>query len=85
MADNGQIRHAAHKITHNLAPGDLLPLVEVVNTATDITLSDREFQQGRALLFVKDISGKVTYLFQVRPGFGGWLAFADCWRKKKKR
>jgi hypothetical protein len=84
-ADNGQIRHAYYKAAHNLESDDILHINEVINTTTDISLSGREFLHNKALLFKKDISGEVTFLVQLRPKYDGWLAFADCWRKKKKR
>ena len=85
MIDNGQIRHAHRKTNHNLEDDDVLHIVDVINTSTDITLSERKFLHNEALLFVKDISGDITFLIQVRAEYGGWLAFADCWRRKKKR
>jgi hypothetical protein len=85
MIDNGQIRHAYRKANHNLEDDDIFRLVEIINTATDITLSERKFLHNQALLFVKDISGEITFLIQVRIEFGGWLAFGDCWRRKRKR
>jgi hypothetical protein len=85
MVDNGQIRHAYKKSSHNLEPDDIFHIIDVINTATDIKLSDKEFLHNPALIFQKDISGKITFLVQVRTEHDGWLAFADCWRKNKKR
>jgi hypothetical protein len=85
MADNGQIRHAYKKANHNLEPGDIFHIEDVINTATDISISDKEFLHSPALIFKKDIDGELTFLVQVRAEHGGWLAFANCWRQKKAR
>ena len=85
MIDNGQIRHDYKKASHNLEPDDVFHIIDVINTATNITLSEKEFLESPALIFEKDLGGNVTFLVQVRSAFGGWLAFADCWRQKKKR
>jgi hypothetical protein len=84
MIDNGQIRHAYKKINHNLEDDDIFHIVDVINTATDITVSDDDFMENTALVFQKNIDGNITFLVQVRSRYGGWLAFANCWRKKKK-
>jgi hypothetical protein len=84
MVDNGQIRHAYKKLSHNLEADDIFHIIDVINTAPSITLSDKKFLHNPALVFEKDISGNITFLVQVRVEYGGWLAFADCWRKNKK-
>ena len=85
MIDNGQIRHAYKKISHNLEADDIFHILDVINNPDNITPSDREFLHSPALIFEKDIGGNITFLVQVRVEHGGWLAFADCWRKNKKR
>ncbi|GHV75004.1 hypothetical protein AGMMS49940_23060 [Spirochaetia bacterium] len=85
MIDNGQIRHAYRKASHNIEPGDIFHIREVINTATDISMSEKEFLHSPALIFKKDLDGEITFLVQVRAEHGGWLAFADCWRQKKVR
>jgi hypothetical protein len=85
MIDNGQIRHAYKKLSHNLEPDYIFHILYVINNADYIKLSDREFLHSPALIFEKDIGGNITFLIQVRTEHGGWLAFANCWWKKKKR
>jgi hypothetical protein len=85
MIDNGQIRHAYKKSSHNLESDDIFQILDVINNADVITPSDREFLHSPALIFEKDIGGNITFLVQVRAEHDGWLAFASCWRKKKRR
>jgi hypothetical protein len=85
MIDNGQIRHAYKKANHNLEPGDIFHIKDVINTATDISMSDKEFLHSPAMIFKKDINGEITFLVQARAEYSGWLAFANCWRQKKVR
>jgi hypothetical protein len=83
MVDNGQIRHSYKKSSHYLEPDDIFHIKDVINTATDISMSDKEFLHNPVLIFKKEINGEITFLVQVRAQYGGWLAFADCWRQKK--
>jgi hypothetical protein len=47
---------------------------------------ERKLSADEFRMFVDDaINGEITFHLQIRLGYGGWLAFANCWRKKKKR
>jgi len=83
MLESEAVRHSFNKASHNLKNDDLLKIVEVVNTATDIKLSDTTHQNNECLEFTKDIGGNITFVVEVRVKYGGWLALATCYRQKK--
>jgi hypothetical protein len=83
MLESEGIRHSLNKASHNLKEGDLLLIPEVINTATDICLSDITHQNNKCLEFSKDIVGGITFVVEVRIHHGGWLALVTCYRQKK--
>jgi hypothetical protein len=73
------------KPAHNLEPDDLLYAVEVINTSTDIALSDEKHKCNDVLVFKQDIGGgELTILTEVHAKAGYLLVF-DAWRQKKAR
>jgi hypothetical protein len=82
--DSESIRHSLKKPEHNLEPEDLLLAVDVINTATDIKLSDKKHLQSDVLTFKKDIDGEITFLTEVRARKNYLLVF-NAWRQKKAR
>ena len=80
--DSESVYYANSKFHHNLEPRDLLLAVEVINTATDIQLSDTKHQDNNVLIFRKDIDGEITFLTEARVKKGYLLVF-DAWRQKK--
>ena len=83
MLESGGIRHSYKKANHNLKNDDLLHIVDVINTATDIKLSDKKHQNNECLKICKDIDGNITFVMEVRIHFGGWLALVTCYRKNR--
>jgi hypothetical protein len=77
------VRHA-HQEKHNLDADDLRHAVNVINTATDITLSERRHADNDVLVFTKDINGDLTFLTEVHIK-NGYLQVFDFWRQKKVR
>jgi hypothetical protein len=69
---------------HNLDPDDMLYAAEVINTTTDIKLSEDRHQDTDVLIFKKDIGGDLTVLAEAHVG-NGYLLVNDCWRQKKSR
>jgi putative MATE family efflux protein len=82
--DNSGIVHAVTKVHHNLSPDDLLDAVDVINTATDISLSGKKHKDNDVLVFSKDIDGEITFLTEVHVT-NDYLMIFDAWRKKKAR
>jgi len=82
--DNHSIVHAITQLHHNLEPEDILFAVEVINTATDIELSDEKHQDCEVLIFQKDIDGDITFLTEVHAK-NRYLLVCDAWRQKKAR
>ena len=82
--DNNSIVHALTQLHHNLEPEDLLLAVDVINTTTDIELSDEKHQDCKVLIFKKDIDGEITFLTEVHAK-KGYLLVCDAWRQKKAR
>ena len=80
MIESEGIRHSLKKVSHNLKDNDLLQIVDAINTATDIKVSDTIHQNNRCLEICKDISGKITFIMEVRKHYGGWLALVTCYR-----
>jgi len=80
--DSESVYYALKKLHHNLESSDLLLAVEVINTATDIELSNTQHQDNDVILFKKDIDGEITFLTEVRIGKGYLLIF-DAYRQKK--
>ncbi|MCL1992525.1 MAG: hypothetical protein FWG66_06240 [Spirochaetes bacterium] len=83
MIESGGIRHSCRKSSHNLEEDDFLHIVDVVNTATEIKLSDKKHQNNDCLFISKDIGGKITFVMEVRIHYGGWLALVTCYRKNR--
>ena len=82
--DNNGIVHALTQLHHNLEPEDLFLAVDVINTTTDIELSDEKHKDCDVLVFQKDIDGDITFLTEVHVKKGYLLIF-DAWRQKKAR
>ena len=82
--DKDSIIHALTQLHHNLEPEDILLAVDVINTATDIELSDKKHQNCDVLVFQKDIDGDITFLTEVHAK-NGFLLVCDAWRQKKAR
>jgi hypothetical protein len=83
MIESEGIRHSFNKTSHNLRDGDILLIPDVVNTATDIRLSNSTHQNNDCLEFSKDIGGVITFIVEVRIHYGGWLTLVTCYRQKK--
>jgi uncharacterized protein YjaZ len=88
MASSSAIIHAYSKVSHNLAPTDILHLVEVVNTTKNIKISADSFRSepGAAVLeFEMDIKGDLKFIELVRISkkYKGWLDLVTCYRKRK--
>jgi hypothetical protein len=83
MLESEGIRHSLNKASHNLKEGDLPLIIDVVNTASNIRLSDITHQNNKCLEFSKDIDGEITFVAEVRIHYGGWLALVTCYRQKK--
>jgi hypothetical protein len=62
----------------------LLNVVEVINTATDISISNKKHKSNDVLVFKKDIDGEITFLAEVHEKNGYLLVF-NAWRQKKAR
>jgi hypothetical protein len=83
VLESEAVRHSINKASHNLHDGDLLRLVNVINTATDIKNSQIHHQNNKCLEITQDIDGNITFVVEVRVKFGGWLALVTCYRQKK--
>jgi hypothetical protein len=66
-----------------LEDNDLLHIVEVINTTTDIELSDKSHQDNIVLTFKKDANGELNFVEEVRIKHNGQLALVTCYRPKK--
>jgi len=80
MLESEGIRHSLKKTSHNLKNNDLLHIVDAINTATDIKVSDTTHQNNECLEICIDIDGKITFIMEVRIHYGGWLALVTCYR-----
>ncbi|MDR1127056.1 MAG: hypothetical protein LBL06_02885, partial [Treponema sp.] len=58
---------------HNLQDDDLLLFADVVNTATDIKLSDTKHQNNTVIQMRKNIGGKIIFTVEVRIKHGAGL------------
>jgi hypothetical protein len=83
--DSGTIRHAHGKKTHNLLQDDILCCADVINTATDVTVSDEYHLNNTVLEFRKEINGLITFITEVLVNYGGWLSLVTCYRQKKAK
>jgi len=83
MLESEGIRHSYKKASHNLKDDDLLHIVDVINTAVDIKVSDTAHQNNECLEICKDIGGEVTFVMEIRIHYGGWLALVTCYRKNR--
>ena len=83
MIESGSIRHSYKKSSHNLKEDDLLHIVDTVNTATDIKLSNRKHQNNECIEISKEIDGKITFIMEARIHYSGWLALITCYRKNR--
>ena len=82
--DNNGVVHALTQLHHNLEPEDLFLAVYVINTTTDIELSNEKHKDCKVLIFRKYIDGEITFLTEVHVKKGYLLVF-DVWRQKKAR
>jgi len=80
MIESEGIRHAYKKAGHNLKNDDLLHIVDVINTAADIKVSDITHQNNECLEICKDIDGIITFVMEIRKHYGGWLTLVICYR-----
>jgi len=80
MLETEGIRHSLKKGSHNLKDNDLLHIVDTINTAIDIKISDMTHQNNECLEISKDIGGRITFIMEVRIRYGGWLALVTCYR-----
>jgi hypothetical protein len=81
MLESEGIRHSFKKANHNLKSDDLLHIVDAINTATDIKVSNTSHQNNECLEICKNIGGKIIFVMEVRIHYGGWLALVTCYRK----
>jgi len=82
--DNSGVIHAVSKVNHNIESDDLLLAVDVINTTTDISLSDKKHQDCDVLIFKKDIDGEITFLTETHIKKDYLLIF-NAWRQNKAR
>ena len=82
--DNSGVIHALTQSHHNLEPNDLLHAVDVINSTTDIELSQKQHLSNNVLIFKKDIDGEIIFLTEVHVKNDYLLVF-DAWRQKKAR
>jgi len=80
MLESEGIRHSLKKASHNLKDNDLLHIVDAINTATDIKVSNTVHQNNKCLEICEDIGGKITFIMEIRKHYGGWLALVTCYR-----
>jgi hypothetical protein len=71
MLESGTVRHCINKSSHNLWENDILLIPEIINTATDIQVSDTMNQNNECLEFRKDIDGDITLVVEARMNYGG--------------
>jgi hypothetical protein len=83
MLESGAVRHAYKKVNHNLKDDDLLQIVEIINTATDIQVSNIKHQNNECLEISYNLDGKIILILEVRIHYGGWLSLVTCYRTKK--
>ncbi|WP_461255234.1 hypothetical protein [Treponema sp. R80B11-R83G3] len=79
--DNNGIIHA-HQRKHNLEHDDLLYAVDIINTTSDISLSNSKHQDCDVLVFKKDIDGNIKILTEVHKS-KDYLMIFDAMRKNK--
>jgi hypothetical protein len=79
--DNDGIIHA-HQDKHNLEPDDLLNAADIINTAANISLSERKHKQCDVLTYKKYINGDIDILVEVHES-KDYLMIFDAMRKKK--
>ena len=80
MLESEAIRHSFKKISHNLKDDDLLHIVNAINTSQDIKISNTPHQNNECLEICTNISGKITFVMEVRIHYGGWLTLVTCYR-----
>ena len=80
MLESEGVRHSFKKASHNLKDDDLLHIVDAINTATDIKVSDKTHQNNKCLEICKNIGGNITFIMEVRIHHGGWLSLVTCYR-----
>jgi hypothetical protein len=83
MLESGAVRHSYRTLNHNLKDNDLLHIVNVINTATDIKISDTLHQNNECLEIRKDIGGELTFVMEVRIHYGGWISLVTCYRENR--
>jgi hypothetical protein len=83
MLESEGIRHSYKRVSHNLKGNDLLHIVDAINTAIDIKVSNTTHQNNKCLEICNDIGGKITFIMEVRIHYGGWLALVTCYRENR--
>ena len=86
MMESEGVRHSYKKASHNLKDGDLLHIINAINTANidDIKVSSKKHQNNECLEISKNIGDNITFVMEVRIHYGGWLALVTCYRQNKK-
>ncbi|GHT56846.1 hypothetical protein FACS1894109_07170 [Spirochaetia bacterium] len=82
MLESEGVRHSYKRADHNLRDDDLLHIVDIINTATDIKLSITTHQNNECIEISKDMGEKITLVMELRIHYGGWLALVTCYRHK---
>ena len=83
MLESGAVRHSYKKANHKLRDDDLLHIVEIINSAADIHVSDMTHQNNECLEISYNFGGKIILILEVRIHYGGWLSLVTCYRTKK--
>jgi hypothetical protein len=84
MLESDAIRHSYRVDHHNLKDNDMLFLVDVINTAIEIKMSDEKHQNNDVVKISKDIDGQITFTLEIRVGHDGWLSLVTCARKIRR-
>jgi len=80
--DNNGIVHAHEEKHHNLETDDLFHVVDIINSALDISVSDTKHQDCDVLEFKKDINGNIKILAEIHNS-KNYLMIFNAMRKKK--
>ena len=82
--DNNGVIHALKKKNHNLDPSDLFFAIDVINTTSDIILSDKKHLSNIVLIFKQDIDGEIAFLTEAHIR-NDYLMIFNAYRQKKAR
>lgn len=84
ILESDSIRHAFKKPNHNLEEDDLDDMFDVINTTTDISLSEEKSNNNQVIIFKKQEPNGVYLLEEFRSGKGD-LELVTAYRLKKNR